>query len=413
MTPEQTSVISQTIPVLQQYGEKITKVFYSNMLAAHPELNSVFNVTNQKSGYQARVLAEALYAYALNINNLEALTPMLELVCHRHASLEITPGQYDIVGKYLIEAMQEVLGDAFTPGIRDAWTAAYGALAGIMIQKERSLYDQDGEWKDWRDFRIVKIARESDEISSFYLSPVDGKPLPAFIPGQYVSVRVYIPEIGYMQARQYSMSDIPSSEYYRISVKQEQGQRFAPGVLSNVLHGLKEPGQVVNVSHPRGNFHLDSVSGSSPIVLIAGGVGITPLVSMSKFLSSSSSATKRPVHLIYAARTTTARAFYEEIMEISRANTNFNATFFIEAPEASDKAGTDYHHIGRLNLQRLHTHRDLFLNEAHTKYYICGPSPFLDAVRRSLTSEGVDSSRIKAELFGVGGFVESKPQTHL
>ncbi|QKX64815.1 uncharacterized protein TRUGW13939_11991 [Talaromyces rugulosus] len=168
---------------------------------------------------------------------------------HKHESLQITPDQYDIVGKYLVEAIQEVLGDNCTPSIQDVWTAAYDQLAGIMIQKESSLSDQDKEWKDWGDFHIVKISRESDEISSFHLSPVDGKPIPTFVPGQYVSVRVYVPNLGYMQARQYSMSDVTSSQYYRNQCKQEQGQQFTPGILSNVLHALKEPGQIVKVSH--------------------------------------------------------------------------------------------------------------------------------------------------------------------
>jgi nitric oxide dioxygenase len=413
MSPEQVSIISATVPVLERYGQNITETFYRNMLAAHPELKSVFNMTNQQTGHQAKVLAGALYAYAKNIHNLEALGPMLELVCHKHASLHITADQYDIVGKYLIEAMQEVLGANFTSSVQDAWTAAYAQLAKIMIQKEASLNGQHEEWKDWRDFRIVTISRESDEISSFYLSPVDGKPLPTFVPGQYVSVSVYVPQLGYMQARQYSMSDVPSTEYYRISVKQERGQQFPPGVLSNVLHDIRAPGQIVKVSHPRGIFFLSTVRETSPIVLIAGGVGITPLLSMLKFLTSTTSTIKRPIHLIYATRTTAARAFFKEITNISRSNAVVRVTFFVGSPGAGDKAGCDYHHEGRLDLQRLDVQQDLFLNDTQTEYYICGPSPFLEMVRRFLLVQRVESSNIKMEVFGAGGFVETTSQAHL
>ncbi|GAM42106.1 hypothetical protein EIK77_008032 [Talaromyces pinophilus] len=413
MTPEQISVVTRTVPVLEQYGQLITRVFYRNMLAAHPELKSVFNMTNQHTGHQAKVLAQALYAYAANIHSLEVLGPMLELVCQKHASLHITPDQYDIVGKYLIEAMQEVLGDNFTPDIQDAWTAAYGQLAGLMIQKESLLYDQHTEWKEWRDFRIVTISRESDEISSFYLSPVDMKPLPSFIPGQYVSVRALVPQFGYSQARQYSMSEIPLSSYYRISVKREEGQRFPPGLLSNILHDLEAPGQIVQVSHPRGDFYLSSANNSSPIVLIAGGVGITPLLSMLKFLTSTSSAQKRSVHLVYATRTTAARAFFKEITGLTKSGPQLRVTYFVESPVASDQLGKEYHHVGRLDLQRLDPEQDLFLNHQHTEYYICGPSPFLQTVKASLLSRGVGPSRVKMEVFGAGGFVETSRQPHL
>ncbi|KUL89301.1 hypothetical protein ZTR_03814 [Talaromyces verruculosus] len=393
MTPEQISVITKTVPVLEQYGQRITKKFYRNTLAAHPELQSVFNMTNQHTGHQAKVLAQALYAYAANIHNLEVLGPMLELVCQKHASLHITPDQYDIVGKYLIEAMQEVLGDNFTP--------------------DSSLYDQHTEWKDWRDFRIVTISRESDEISSFYLSPVDEKPLPSFIPGQYVSVRALVPQFGYSQARQYSMSEIPLSSYYRISVKREEGQRFPPGLLSNILHDLEAPGQIVQVSHPRGDFYLSNANNSSPIVLIAGGVGITPLLSMLKFLAPTSSSQKRPVHFVYATRTTAARAFFKEITEVTKSGPLLRVTYFVESPVASDQLGKEYHHVGRLDFQRLDAEQDLFLNHQHAEYYICGPSLFLQTVKVSLLSRGVGPSRIKMEVFGAGGFVETSSQPHL
>ncbi|KAJ5113639.1 Globin [Penicillium angulare] len=414
MTPEQISVITATIPVLEQNGKIITETFYRNMMTAHPELNNVFNITNQKTGHQAKVLAGALYSYAANINNLEALDPMLELVCQKHASLHITPDQYDIVGKYLIEAMQEVLGDGFTPTVHDAWSAAYGQLAAVMIQKESSLYDQGNEWRDWRDFRISRVSRESDEVASFYLSPVDGKPLPSFVPGQYVSVRLNIPNLGYMQARQYSMSDAPSPEYYRISVKQERSQTFTPGLLSNVLHDIKGPGQIMKVSHPRGDFCLDIARGSSPTVLLAGGIGITPLLSMFKFLTrETASEVKRPIHLIYATRNASSRAFFDEITEANRKDKQAKVTYFVESPQAIDKAGVDYHHVGRLNLQRLDARQDLFVDNASTGYYICGPTQFLNAVKRSLVQKGVESSNIKMEVFGAGGFVETKPQAHL
>lgn len=382
------------------------------MLAAHPELNNTFNSTSQATGHQAKALAGALYAYAANIDNLAALGPMLELVCQKHASLHITPPQYATVGKYLLEAMQEILGDAFTPAIHGAWGAAYGQLADVMIEKEAALYEQDKEWDHWRSFFVSKIERESDEVTSFYLKPVDGKPTPSFVPGQYTSIRTHVPGIGYTQARQYSLSDLPSSQHYRISVKRESGPP-TPGLVSNLLHQLDTPGKILELSRPRGGFFLTSTRDNSPIVLMAAGVGITPLISMFKCLASNMSRTKRQVHLIHATRTTTARAFSGSIGEIANAHSTMRATFFVESPKQGDHRGIDYTHVGRINLQHLRPQQDLFLNDTRTEYYICGPSLFMQSIENSLSVQGVSSHRIKMELFGSGGPVMEKSQAHL
>ena len=142
LTPTQVQIIKSTVPVLAEHGGKITSKFYHDMLEAHPELKNVFNNTHQATGHQAQALAGSLYAYAANIDNLGNLSPALELICHKHASLFIRADQYEIVGKHLLETMKTVLGDAATPEILEAWGAAYWQLANIMIAKEDQLYKQ-------------------------------------------------------------------------------------------------------------------------------------------------------------------------------------------------------------------------------------------------------------------------------
>ncbi|KAL2008710.1 hypothetical protein VTN00DRAFT_6904 [Thermoascus crustaceus] len=127
------------------------------------------------TGHQARALAGALYAYAANIDNLDALTPSTKLITHRHSSFYIQPDDYKTVGEYLLAAVKQVLGNVCTPAILNAWTAAYWQLANILINKEADLYRQSEDWTYWRKFKIVKKVPESDDITSFYLAPVDGK----------------------------------------------------------------------------------------------------------------------------------------------------------------------------------------------------------------------------------------------
>lgn len=186
LTPEQIATVKATVPALEVHGVAITTIFYENLLKANPELNNIFNHANQVHLEQPKALAAAVYAYAKNIENLEALLPTVRLIAGKHASLHVQPEHYPIVGKHLLEAIQEVLGEAATPEIISAWAAAYGVLANVFIETEKALYATNGNWTDFEEFTIAKIVKESDEISSFYLQPVQSQllPLPKFLPGQ-------------------------------------------------------------------------------------------------------------------------------------------------------------------------------------------------------------------------------------
>ena len=184
LSAEQKQLVKATVPILETRGEDITRVFYTNMLRENPVLKNMFNASNQSHMAQPKALAHAVLAYAKHIDNPAVLLPTIELIANKHASLLVRPEHYPIVGKYLLGGMAEVLGDALTPEIVDAWTVAYGELADIFIAVEKGLYDQTNGWTDWRDFRISKKVEENAEITSFYLEPVDGKLLPAFKPGE-------------------------------------------------------------------------------------------------------------------------------------------------------------------------------------------------------------------------------------
>ena len=186
LTQQQSELIKASVPALKAHGDEVTRIFYSNLLADNPSLKEIFNTSNQFNQHQPRALAAAVYAYACHIDDLSKLGSAVELIANKHASLYIRPEQYVVVGKYLLAAMKEVLGDALTPELLEAWRAAYGQLADILMKKEDDLYKHASGWTDWRDFRIKRKVKESEEITSFYLEPVDEsfKPLPSFLPGQ-------------------------------------------------------------------------------------------------------------------------------------------------------------------------------------------------------------------------------------
>ncbi|KAF2023936.1 globin-like protein [Setomelanomma holmii] len=412
LTPSQAAIIKATVPVLAEHGNTITTKFYADMLTAHPSLKNIFNNTHQATGHQPRALAGALYAYAANIDDLGVLSPAVELICHKHVSLYIRPEHYDVVGEYLIKTMKAVLGGVATPEILQAWGAAYWQLANLMIGKEDALYKEAKEWDDWRDFKIVKKEKEAEQITSFYLSPVDeGFMLPTYKLGNYVSVQVFVDELdgGVWQARQYSLSDAPGKPYLRISVKKEPGLEIGEpkhlthaGYISNLLHEKKEVGDVVCVSHPFGDFFFDEQNDNTdaPVVLISAGVGLTCLTSILNTLFEKKSS--RPVSWIHGARDSRTRAFKKDIDALAAANENMHAVYFSSSPQESEHEGRDYHVKGRIDLDKVEREL-LFVDNVKTQYFVCGPARFMLDVEEKLKSYGVPTDRVKMELFGTGG----------
>ncbi|KAJ9635191.1 hypothetical protein H2199_008677 [Coniosporium tulheliwenetii] len=372
---KEAATIKATVPVLSEHGNTITKVFYKNMLTAHPELNDIFNTANQINGHQPRALAGSLYAYADNIDDLGKLSPAVELICNKHASLYIRPEHYNIVG-------------TLTSEIHDAWAAAYWQLANLMTQREDQLYKAADGWTDWRDLRIARKVPESAEITSFYFEPVDGNPCPA---------------------RQYSLSDAPWPDYYRISVKREKGLDIHdpedaghPGYVSNVLHDAKKVGDVIQVSHPFGDFFLDPEEKTdAPVVLISAGVGLTCLLSIFNTLVARKS--ERPIVWIHAAKSTKSRAFEKHVRNVVRARDNVHAVFFTRNVGEDEVQGKDYDFQGRMDLDKLDKERDLFVTNREAQYFVCGPTNFMLDMKAKLESFGVDESRLKLELYGTGG----------
>ncbi|KAK4466133.1 putative flavohemo protein [Cladorrhinum samala] len=411
LTNEQIAIVKATAPVLKEHGVTITTVFYKNMITEVPELHNIFSTTSQATGRQPRALAGAVLGYATYIDDLPKLAHAVERIAHKHVSLHVTPEQYDIVGKYLIQAIGQVLGDAATPEIVDAWTAAYGVLADVFINREAEMYKANAaeNWVGWRKFRIADKVVESTNITSFHLVPSDGAtPLPKYLPGQYISVQVYVPELGYLQSRQYSLSEGPTEKqnHYRITVKREEDEKVGViGLISNLLHEKYAVGDEVEVSHPQGEFVLDPQDTKKegvPAVFISAGVGATPLKAMLDSLVAPS-AVKRPISWIHTSRSRLVQPFAEDVQRICRENDNVSANVFLRKLGPGDEAGVNYQFGDmRLDLAHLDGEKDLFLNVPEAEYFVCAPEQFMIDIRQILVGFGVDKSRIYMELFQTG-----------
>ncbi|WVQ83400.1 hypothetical protein IAT38_005541 [Cryptococcus sp. DSM 104549] len=416
LTEAQKALITATVPVLAEHGLAITTHFYKNMILAHPELRDVFSESSQKLGHQPQALAAAVYAYAANINDLTPLLPVVERIAYKHTSLHITAEQYGIVGKHLIQAIVDILGDAVTPEIGDAWYNGYWNLAHIFINRERDIYSASvasGGWEGWKKFKVDKRVKESDEITSFYFKPVDGtdKPLPTFNPGQYIAVSLDIPGLGYKQARQYSLSDAPNGEYYRISVKREDGVPVPtpsnpqvpahPGWMSNVLHKSLQEGDLVDLAPPYGDFFYtpSPSSPNAPLVLLSAGVGQTPLMSILNHQLASGS-DKKPITYVTVAKDEGRHAFKEYLKEVAREHENVDSKVFYSAPGWGTWARRDYDFGGRMDLEAVRGY--LHLEDPETEYFLCGPGRFMVSQSNVLEKLGVDKKRIHYEMFEAG-----------
>ena len=382
--------IEASVPVLRQHGLAITTLFYKNMFESHPELMNLFNMGNQANGTQQQSLAAAVFAYAANIENTDALKPVIERIVHKHVSVGIKPEHYPIVGSHLIGAIKSVLGDAATPELIAAWEEAYGLLADALISTEASLYKQNNQKPDeWIKLKVIEKLHQSDNVVSFTLRADEQTQLPAFKPGQYISVAVHLEDLNLRQIRQYSLSDTPQKDTFRITVKRESGDEYKPhGNVSNWLHQHTRVGSTINVSFPCGNFTPD-IQDQRPIGLVSAGVGITPMISILNDIAAKNP--HRKVMFAHAARNRASVAHIDEILSAKSKLENLDTVFFLND---SKKQHIDEKE-GRMDLAGYITPE--FKDGI---YYICGPQSFMDDQRDALIELGIHQKNIHREVFG-------------
>jgi ferredoxin-NADP reductase len=256
----------------------------------------------------------------------------------------------------------------------------------------------------WAGFRTFKVARRvvedvAEQICSFYLEPEDGQPLSTFKPGQFLTFRLDMPEsqggVTKQITRCYSLSDAPDSSYYRISVKRVPpalGSDFPAGVSSNLFHDGVHVGAKLQVRAPSGHFYLEQ--NNSPIVLIAGGIGITPMMSMMNWCLEQQS--KREIWFFYGIRNSSEIAFSAELNAAAKDHPNIHLRLCFSNPLPTDELGKDFHHHGRVDVNLFRA--ELPLKPFH--YYLCGPTPMMESLVPALEDWGVADSHIHFEAFG-------------
>lgn len=284
-------------------------------------------------------------------------------------------------------------------------------LSQISTRSATSLNEQiqrGQNWRGFREFTVKDLIKETETTTSVYLVPTDGKSIPSFRPGQHITLRLAVPGQAKPITRCYSLSDSPKKNHYRISVKIVAAFAGRPelgsGKASHYINRLLQVGQTVDVKAPAGEFFLRADS-DRLVVLLAGGIGITPMVSMLNHLADTNS--KRFVLLVYGVRHGQDQPFKTQLRELCEGRENSYLVNCYSQPQATDKLGVDFQVEGYVSVDVLKK----VLQSPDAEFYLCGPPPFIKSLYEGLLEWGVDPADVHYEAFGPASLKSSSDKS--
>jgi len=389
LEPEHAEIVSATLPLIGANIDAITSEFYRRLFTNHPELlRNLFNRGNQAQGAQQRALAASIATFAKHLVDPDLPHPaaLLSRIGHKHASLGVTAEQYPIVHDNLFAAIVAVLGaDTVTPEVAAAWDRVFWIMADTLIALERNLYDEAGV-EPGDVYRRLRVVGRVDDPSGAVLVTVRAAEPVNFLPGQYVSVGVTLPD-GARQLRQYSLVSVAGSTDLTFAVKPVEATAAQPaGEVSNWIRDNVCVGDLLDVTLPFGDLHTDDLS-TGPVMLISAGIGITPMIGILEHLAA-----ERPdahVRVLHADRSDTAHPLRERQRELVDALPEASLDIWYEDGVTAGMPGV---HAGLLDLDGIEL-------PVEPQIYLCGGAGFVDAVRGQLAARGVPAERVHCELF--------------
>lgn len=386
LTPAQKDIIRATVPTLEQAGELLTSTFYKNMISNNPVVRPFFSKSDQVTLRQPKILAFSLLQYAKNIDDLAPLTDFVTQIVHKHVGLQVQPEHYPIVGGSLLGTMVELLGPTVaTAQFLEAWGTAYGNLAQILINAEHDAYiaaqTDRGAWPGFMKFCVSRIEKECDDVKNVYFAPCDkAAKIATALPGQYICIRWGEEGSDEECSREYSLLAAPENNEYRVSVRLVSG-----GEISTKIHSDLKVGDAVRIAAPLGNFvyrESASTSDASPVVFVAGGIGITPLLPMINVALKAG----KSVTLINCNQSQNRVPFVNDLENLQK---QYSGKFTVTTHLLEVPAGVEAK--GRL------TPKDLDFIQPGQQVYMVGPRPFMREYKQYFASRDVN---VSIEYFG-------------
>jgi ferredoxin-NADP reductase len=277
----------------------------------------------------------------------------------------------------------------------------------IEILNRKAQEAPESAWNGYRKFTVSKKVEECEDTYSFYLTPHNGRPLPMFKPGQYLTFELHPPNAAKPLVRCYSLSDgALSDDHYRVTIKRALppagDSAIPPGIVSTYFSDEVKEGDILNVKAPSGRFFLD-VEVDRPVVLISGGIGITPMLAMARYLTHVND--NREIYFFFGCRNSADHMFRDEVIELQKANPNMRLHICYSRPLEKDVRGETYSHESRVTVDLMKE----ILPSSNYEYYLCGPGPFMETLVHGLYDWGVPKKDVKFEAFGPAT-VKSAPQ---
>ena len=264
----------------------------------------------------------------------------------------------------------------------------------IQVLNLKAQAAPEAAWNGNRKFSVSRKVEECEDTYSFYLTPHNGKPLPQFKPGQYLTFEVKFPDQPKPQVRCYSLSDGSiTDDHYRVTIKRYIRADGSPGVISNYFADVVKEGDILDCKAPSGKFFLD-VEVERPVVLISGGIGITPMLAMARVLTHIGD--RREIYFFFGCRNSVDHMFRDEVIELQRKNPNMRMHICYSRPLDGDVLGEAYNHHSRVSVELMKE----VLPSSNYEYYLCGPGPFMDSLVNGLYEWGVPKKDVKFEAFG-------------
>ena len=407
LTPERLRIIEQTAPALvpKVADGTITTRFYQKMIDENPELRRFFNMSHQRTKHQSdaseqtmlqpktlqsQVLAKSVLAAVEHLKNLESIKQPLQRIAHKHCALGVPSELYKTVHTYFLAATAEVLGDAVTPDVADAWSGALLHVADFLIEQEKSLYDQttamERNWdtRHTAEFVVQKVERSAKHMTSLYLARADGSPPPVYKPGQYITLCANPTDEKNFAPRHYTIAaPAPMDNAVRICVRHVQGGGGKPaGAMSTFVNAVVKVGDRLQLRHPFGVCTTVIAQPFEHVGWVTAGSGITMALAMAAPMAREG---KRIVHW-HADRDEDSVAHAEEL--------SGHPLYASLRYYGGSKAFTVDGLIAQLK------DNGIDVMNPKTAIFLCCPPAMLLDVRNGLQQRGVQPRRILYEAYG-------------